>query len=185
MVSSTSHPDSHRPDTATTTMTTTTTTAAATTAAMKSRIITHMNADHADSLSLFLQHYCGVPPSMADKRSGSASTSTSVRLEDITLSHLIVASPIGRNLIPIDPPMKTLAEARERLVAMHRESLAGLGFSDIVVSEYRWPQGWWQILVFITCAVAYLSLSRRQHFAPGSSPAFMYQIWSVGGLWPG
>lgn len=81
--------------------------------AMKSRIINHMNEDHQNSLTLYSRHYNKLPLS-------HAKTS---KLVDITLDHMVIESSFGRCLIPIDPPMKSYAEARDRVVAMHQESI--------------------------------------------------------------
>ncbi|KAG9780832.1 hypothetical protein KCU88_g3624, partial [Aureobasidium melanogenum] len=101
-------------------------------AAIKSRIITHMNADHALSLRLYLTQYSHVP----------LPATKTAQMQDITLDHIIItlgpSSPAsGRYRIPLDPPMKSLLEARERLVAMHNDCLAALDLSDVIVDRGR------------------------------------------------
>src|SRR6266498_4489490 len=94
--------------------------------AIRSRIITHMNADHSSSLTRYLEYYGKLPsPKYA-------------QLEEITLSHMIISSNGGhnQNLIPFNPPMFSYLEARDRLVAMDKVSLEGLGRSDIEVKDY-------------------------------------------------
>ncbi|OAG43279.1 hypothetical protein AYO21_02565 [Fonsecaea monophora] len=93
--------------------------------AMKARIITHMNADHQLSLRLYLQHYSHVPSP------GTASA----QMLDITTEHMIISSAYGRHVIQFEPPMKSLMEARERLVTMHELCLEQLDLSAIVVSK--------------------------------------------------
>lgn len=143
------------------------------TAAVKTRIISHMNADHSSSLSLYLQYYCCIPASHAD----------SAKLTDVALDHLIIESTFGRNLIPIDPPMKSYAEARERLVEMNRASLEGLGLSDIVVQEWRPPRNVLHVGSFVICLLMFISLPRRANFTPEAGGVF-YQLWSLGGRVP-
>ena len=103
--------------------------------AMKARIISHMNADHQSSLRNYLQYYNRIPSSSAKD----------ARLDDVTLTHLSITCSLGRFMVPFDPPMKSLMEVRERTVALHHESLKGLGKSVITINEYRLPRdvmGW-------------------------------------------
>lgn len=135
----------------------------------KQFIIDHMNADHQESLSLYLQAYCHV----------SANASKSARLEDITLSDLLITTSTSgsggggsktRYSVPFTPAMESLAETRPRVVAMNHEALARLGLSDIAVPEYRLPRGLDAIL-FIAGLTLPLVFARQAHFEPGGVAA--------------
>jgi hypothetical protein len=129
----------------------------------KDFIIKHMNADHQDSLVLFLQAYCRI----------STSQAKTANLEEITLSNLIVTARGTRYSVPIDPPMKDYSEARSRMVAMHKESLKRLGRSDVTLSEYRAPRGV-QAVIFGLCLFTYASCFRCSNLLPGS---FVYEYF--------
>jgi hypothetical protein len=157
-----------------------------TTNALKTRIITHMNADHADSLSLFARHYCKLPTAQA----------STAKLTDIELTHLIISTSstftnyatnrtTARNYIPLTPPMSSFSEARKRLVAMHNESLAGLGMSEITVTRYEPPSSPLHLFVFALCLWSWLSFSYRPNLLPTAPVKAIYDFWSVGGYWPG
>ena len=126
-------------------------------AANKAFIIQHMNADHQDSLVLYLQAYCHV----------SAKDAKSAQLEDISLSDLVISADGVRYSVPIDPPMKSLSETRSRVVAMYRDSLQRLGFSDIPIKEYRAPRGH-HLVIFTVCLATYIGFAQRSNFLPGS-----------------
>lgn len=127
-------------------------------AAMKQRVITHMNADHQDSLSIFLEYYCKMPPQLA----------FNAQLDDITLSHLIIRSKAGRNIVPIEPPMESWAQARERMVEMHHASYKGLGRSEVIISEYRPPTNLKHRFMFVALLASYVAFSSRKNFQEGS-----------------
>ncbi|CAG8035823.1 unnamed protein product [Penicillium salamii] len=129
----------------------------------KDFIIKHMNADHQDSLVLFLRAYCGITSSQAK----------SAKLEDINLTNLIITAHGTRYSAPIEPPMKNYSEARSRMVAMHKESLRRLGRSDITLTEYRAPRGF-PVVVFGLCLFFYVSCFQRSNLLPGS---FVYEYF--------
>lgn len=143
-------------------------------AAMKSRIITHMNADHQLSLRLYLQHYSHVP----------SSGTTKATLEDVTPEHMILNSYYGRHVVPFNPPMKSLTEGRERLVAMHQQCLQALDLSDIVIDTYEAPRTAQTYLVAGLVSLILATFPFRQSLRPESG-SLIYQIWSLGGLVPG
>jgi putative heme iron utilization protein len=87
-------------------------------------IITHMNADHGDSLQLYLQAFCGI----------TAREANGASLEDLTLDGLVLRAQGIRYAVPVDPPMKDFSEARGRLVALHKDSLQRLGRSDVTLT---------------------------------------------------
>ncbi|KAJ5085944.1 hypothetical protein N7532_010715 [Penicillium argentinense] len=127
----------------------------------KDFIIKHMNADHGDSLQLYLQAYARI----------TAAQSKGAALEDLTLSALTIRANGTRYSIPIDPPMTSYNEARGRLVALHKDSLQKLGRSDMTLTEYRAPRGH-HAIIFALCLFTYASCFRRENLLPGS---FIYE----------
>lgn len=140
---------------------------------MKARILTHMNADHALSLRLYLMHYSHVP----------SSGTTTANMVDMTNEHMIITSSYGRHVVAFEPPMKSLIEARERLVAMHNTCLEALDRSDVVVDKYVPPDRLWQYLVGVLCVLIYATFPFRESLKPGSDTVAA-KIWSLGGLAP-
>ncbi|OMP85471.1 hypothetical protein BK809_0004141 [Diplodia seriata] len=131
--------------------------AAAQEAAAKRRIVSHMNADHQDSIARYLEHYCNVS-SFAARRA---------RLTDLSLGSMSIGAA-GKNFtIPLEPPMQSWREARERVIQMDRDCLAGLGRSDITVRQYTRPRGA-HAVIFVVCALTYVLVSRRANALPGS-----------------
>lgn len=129
------------------------------TATMSSKdfIIKHMNADHQDSLELFLQAYCGITSTQAKN----------AQLEELSTSNLIITAHGTRYSVPIEPPMMNYSEARGRMVAMHKESLKRLGRSEITLTEYRAPRGI-QAVIFVLCLLFYVTCFLRSNLQPGS-----------------
>ncbi|CEJ54163.1 hypothetical protein PMG11_00484 [Penicillium brasilianum] len=149
--------------------------------ANKEFIIKHMNADHGDSLQLYLQAYNGI----------SARESQGATLEELTLSNLILKANGTRYNVPLQPPMKDYTEARGRLVALHKESLTKLGRSDVTLTEYRAPRGF-QAVIFGLVLFTYATCWQRSNLLPGAFvfenmgfkfvpdfAHFIYRIWPV------
>ncbi|KAF4542999.1 protein of unknown function DUF2470 [Lasiodiplodia theobromae] len=126
-------------------------------AAAKQRIVSHMNADHQDSIARYVEHYC----------KASSFTASKARLSDISLGSMSVDAAGRQFTIPLEPPMQSWREARERLVQMDRDCLVGLGRSDITVKQYTRPRGA-HAVVFVVCALTYVLVSRRANALPGS-----------------
>ncbi|KAE8374029.1 hypothetical protein BDV26DRAFT_270747 [Aspergillus bertholletiae] len=126
-------------------------------ASSKNFIISHMNADHQKSLAMYLRVYCHV----ADGDAKAA------RLEDISLSDLLISAKGTRYSVPLDPPMNSFSETRQRVVAMHKECLRQLGLSDITIKEYRGPRGW-EVVNFAVVVATLIVFSRGSNFLPGS-----------------
>ncbi|KAG0646064.1 hypothetical protein D0Z07_8171 [Hyphodiscus hymeniophilus] len=123
------------------------------------RIIQHLNKDHQESLSLYLQHYKSLP----------ASASSNPLVTDISFDALTISAKGKTYSIPFDPPMKSWADARERTVDMDRASRAGLGLSSIKITAYEPPRGPIQIGLFVLCLFTLLV-----NLAPG---------WFAAGTW--
>ncbi|CDK28383.1 unnamed protein product [Kuraishia capsulata CBS 1993] len=100
------------------------------------RILSHMNKDHSVAVEDYLSVYGGVT---VDNKVAN------VRMRDIELDHMTIG--FNHELIetevlkpiPFDPPMKSLREARERLVAMAKEAAAKRGYSHISINEMVYP----------------------------------------------
>ena len=146
--------------------------------AAKQRIITHMNNDHQDSLIRYLQYYARL----------SSFSARNAHLVDISFDDLTILSSNGTpHTIPIKPAMTSWSEARPRVVAMDGEAVAGLGASNITVKNYKPPHGFMAV-VFVACALSYISFCRRANFEPGSifydvllknAPSFARFCWKV------
>lgn len=143
-------------------------------AAAKARILTHMNADHQLSLRLYLAQYCHVP----------LSGTTTAQLVDMSLQHMLITSSYGRHVVPLEPAMKSLLEARERLVTMHNACLAELHLSDVVVDRYTAPDRAWQWALSSLCLLILTTFPFRAQLRPESGSAIA-AIWSLNGLVPG
>ncbi|KAL9620661.1 MAG: hypothetical protein Q9160_004797 [Pyrenula sp. 1 TL-2023] len=127
-------------------------------AATKQRIITHMNADHQDSLQIFLEHYCKVPSYLA----------SDAQVDDISLSYLIIRSKAGRNMVPLEPPMESYAHVRERMVEMDHAAYKGLDRSEITVTEYRLPKTLPEYAALVAALLFVYTISSRRNFENGS-----------------
>ncbi|KAJ5037980.1 uncharacterized protein L3040_006855 [Drepanopeziza brunnea f. sp. 'multigermtubi'] len=127
--------------------------------AAKARIIKHMNEDHAESLSYYLQHYCQL----------SASAARRCRISAITLSSMTLQTSTGHaHTIPFDPPMKSYSEARARSVQMDRAARAALDISPIRITAYEPPRGGVQAGVFATCLFTIVVLATHRKMVPGT-----------------
>jgi hypothetical protein len=130
-------------------------------ATAKARIITHMNADHPDSLRRYLEHYSSL----------SSFASRNASLKDMTLSSMTIASSSSQtHIIPIDPPLQSWSEARARVVEMDKTATKALGRSDITVTRYQRPVKLWEWGVAIAGTVYLTVFSSRDNFLPGSVP---------------
>lgn len=127
-------------------------------AAAKHRIITHMNADHQDSLIRYLEYYAHLSPFAA----------RNAKLTDITFDSMTIASSINNvHNVRIKPPMTSWSEARPRVVAIDAEAVKGLGRSSVTVKRYKGPRGWMTV-VMVVCVLTFVAFARRGNFLPGS-----------------
>jgi hypothetical protein len=117
--------------------------------AAKERIIKHMNADHQNSLTYYLQHY-----GKLSHRSARCAT-----LTDISLSAMTLQTTNGKkHKIPFSPPMKSWSDARTRTVEMDRVARSALDISPIRVTEFVGPSGLWvlvPVLFLLTLVVSW------------------------------
>lgn len=77
-----------------------------------------------------------------------------------------------RVTIAFDPPMKSLREARERVVQLDKDALQRLGRSDITITKYVPPyDNLLSLFNFSLCLLVYAVFSRAAHLKAGS---FLY-----------
>ncbi|CZT12852.1 related to integral membrane protein [Rhynchosporium agropyri] len=127
--------------------------------AAQARIIKHMNADHADSLSLYLQHFHKLSPRTADGAS----------ISSISLSSMTLKTTNGNSYkIPFNPAMKSFSEARQRSVELDREARNGLGLSTIQITEYEPPRQPAQVILFGVLSFTWLAIIFQRQIVPGS-----------------
>ncbi|KAF1978204.1 integral membrane protein-like protein [Bimuria novae-zelandiae CBS 107.79] len=98
-------------------------------AAVKERIVNHMNKDHGDSVRRYLEAF----------KQKSFYQVRDARLTDVTLDDMKFNCGGQQVIIPFDPPMKGLKEARERLVQLDKDALKALGRSNITITKYIPP----------------------------------------------
>jgi hypothetical protein len=127
--------------------------------AIQKRILTHLNADHSPSLSLYLQHYLHLPRSVA----------ANPTLTSISLDSLIFSTRDGvTRTIPLDPPMKSYAEARARTVAMDADARKGLGLSTIVLDTYVPPTSAAHLTIAFLVLCGFASFVTNPYIVPGT-----------------
>lgn len=132
----------------------------------KQRIVSHMNSDHRDSLSMFLEVYSKVPYTEAQ----------TAQIEEIRLSGMTISTADYPNrpkssrtnfFVPFEPALRGYEDVRNKVVEMHKYCLKTLGRSDITIQEYRRPRGF-SAVMFTVCLVTFIAFSRRSNFVPGS-----------------
>ena len=127
-------------------------------AAIKSRIITHMNAQHQPSLTRYLQNYLHL----------SSFSSRNPTLINISLSNLSIRTGSKIHTIPLSPPLPSLSESRSRLVLMDEECIKNLNLSPETITTYLPPQSPRQRIVFGLVIFGFIALSRKENFLPGT-----------------
>jgi len=138
-------------------------------AATKQRIITHMNNDHAESLSLYAQHYLQLSPR----------ASQHAQLKDITLNGMTILTSSGQtHTIPFNPPMSSFADARPRVVEMDQASRRALGISSIKVDRYIPPTSPLHIFVFLVGGFMFSQFALYRYLNPSSAPFYYNTILS-------
>ncbi|KAI5195028.1 hypothetical protein E4T39_08397 [Aureobasidium subglaciale] len=125
--------------------------------AAKTRIISHMNADHHDSVVRYLEHYHHLPGYQA----------WTGKITDASLDHIAFECAGLKYRTPLEPPMTSFREARERLVQMDKECVEALGRSDITVKEFLPPKGPY-LVGFIIVLTTFVAFSSRSNFEQGS-----------------
>ncbi|KAH7075541.1 hypothetical protein BKA63DRAFT_413153 [Paraphoma chrysanthemicola] len=127
--------------------------------AIRQRIIRHMNADHQDSVRRYLEAY----------NNKSVFQSRDARMTDISLNEMKFDCSGQQHTITFDPPMKSLSEARERVVQLDKEALQILVCSDIAIDKYIPPTvKLGHLYNFTQCFLSYLLLPSASNWQPGS-----------------
>ena len=143
-------------------------------AAAKQRITSHMNADHSDSLSLYLQHVKKIP----------AYRIRQAKIIDMDFETMIIqtnsiipllSSPQSYK-IPVDPPLQTWADARPNLLAMDRSARSALDRSEASVRYYKPPDRSWMYSWLIFVLFVFACFSSRSNFLTG---AFVYETFGL------
>lgn len=99
------------------------------------RISSHMNKDHKLSIEDYLVSYGHVD--IAKVKSFSM---THIDTESLTITFRLKDTDLNlEKIIPFDPPMKSLSDARDRLGSMAKDAAAQRGFSHIQINEYVYP----------------------------------------------
>ncbi|KAF8446859.1 hypothetical protein BGX38DRAFT_1270848 [Terfezia claveryi] len=95
----------------------------------RTRILNHMNADHKDSILLYLRHFSNIPPLSPGTPDPEL---IDISLAGITISHHLSpkATTPAITFIPFTPPIESLSQSRARLVAMTEESEQALGLTS-------------------------------------------------------
>jgi hypothetical protein len=94
-------------------------------------------------------------------------TASNAKMEDISLDTITLSAGSRTFFIPLDPPLKSFSEARERVVKMDQDCIEALGRDSITIKEYRAPRGF-HAVIFATCFGTYILLSRQSNVLPGS-----------------
>ena len=90
-------------------------------------------------------------------------------MTDITLDDMKFDCGGQQHVIPFDPPMASLREARGRVVQLDKEALQTLHRSDVTVNKYIPPSAHPSHLFnFTQCVLMYLAFFRAANFQPGS-----------------
>ncbi|KAG4029295.1 hypothetical protein MFRU_016g00520 [Monilinia fructicola] len=141
-------------------------------AAAKTRILAHMNADHASSLSLYLRHYCQLSNSEASKPT----------LIDISPSSLTITSKSGKShTLPLQPPISSYADARPRLIAMDGECRTALNLSPYTITRYEPPKIFFHRVVFALCFMTMVVFVTKSYIVPGTFVHDDVLPWFPGG----
>jgi hypothetical protein len=124
--------------------------------AAKERIMKHMNADHQKTLSYYLRNYHHL----------STAAASSATMQDITLSSITLLASAKTYTVPIFPPLKSLGEARTRLIEMDIQSRTALNISCIEITEYIPPQSIFHRTIFGLCVFTMVVFATRAWIVP-------------------
>ncbi|KAF2017400.1 hypothetical protein BU24DRAFT_149787 [Aaosphaeria arxii CBS 175.79] len=132
-------------------------------AAARDRIIKHMNADHHDSV----QRYIEVTNTTFFWQLRDA------KMTDIDVDGMKFSYSGGSKTatVTFDPPLKSLSEARERLVALDKETMKKLSRSDVTMTTFIPPYvkiG--HLINWLVCFSTYALLSTASFLRPGGLP---------------
>lgn len=131
-------------------------------AARQQRILNHVNRDHKEALSHYLQHFTKVP-------AAAASTPDShPELLDVSLEQMIVRAGDGQvHTIDFAPPLSSWDEMRVRLVEM--DTTARDALYDVTITEWAPPRGA-AAAVFSAVSFYFVCYATLPLVVPGSAP---------------
>lgn len=142
--------------------------------ARQQRVLNHVNKDHKEALSHYLQHFAKVPAIAA------STPASPPALLEVDLSQMTIRSADGQqHVVPFTPPLSSWDEMRSRFVEM--DATARDALYDVTVTEYAPPDGpgavvLGAILFFFSC---YAGLP---WIVPGSAPGRVLEAVFPGGL---
>jgi len=142
-----------------------------------------MNADHHDSIVRYAEHYCSLSSFTARHAHLTSISFTSLTLSTARASITPPApttstaasarkSELGAHTyhIPLDPPLTSWAQARERLVAMDNSCLEKLHRSPFTLGHYIPPRGFHALLMVLT-TLTFTTFFSRTLLAPNAPSA--------------
>jgi len=97
-------------------------------------VCSQMNIQHADSVQDYALYFARLPPTLA-----RTATLTSVSTTKLTLTVTSLHGAQSTVNIPLNPPMSSLNDSRDRLIAMADEATEGLGGSRYKVKRWVPP----------------------------------------------
>ena len=130
--------------------------------AQEARILAHMNKQHSISLTRYLQHYIHLSSFAACNPEAVAINNSAVAV----VAHGYFSET--RHVIPFDPPLASLADARHRFVEMDKQAMKALAQKPQTVTRYIPPNTPFQITVLASVFLGLAAFSRPENFLPGS-----------------
>jgi hypothetical protein len=106
----------------------------------------------------YLENYSKVPYGRASY----------AKLVDISLSTMTIETKGKQYTIPLDPPMNSWAEARERYVQMDQQCVAALDRHPTSIRSYRPPSKLGHLFMWVSCSFLFLTLPRKANWLPGT-----------------
>lgn len=133
--------------------------------AIIARIITHMNAEHQDSLVRYLEHYCALSSFSARNARMTEMSKTALTLTTASPRASPAEVQASTYTIPIDPPLANWSEARPRVIAMDETCITALKRSPVTLKTYLRPRGL-HAAILAGCVFIILLLHRRSALLP-------------------
>ncbi|MBQ5153902.1 DUF2470 domain-containing protein [Macrococcus caseolyticus] len=141
-------------------------------------IISHMNKDHRVSLYDYLANYANIKLSLDNPLH-------SVELVDVKLDKLTLnysdSGTLKSVVIPIQPPLKNLAESRFRFVSMAHKSADAIGKSPYRITKFVPPESALKaIIFFFTCVfVSVVSAAKLTTYLEERVTAISPQLYAL------
>lgn len=128
--------------------------------ASKESIVKHMNTEKTDSIRHCLQAFNGVPFYKL----------RNARMTNISLNNMELSYSGRKFTLPLNPPLESMNEARQRIVELDNNALQILGRSDVPITKFvpvnlRHPVSAFLFGLSIFC---WVSFSSGANFQPGS-----------------